>query len=93
MGTGVKVRVSVNHNSNKTMTLELQQLPSVPACLGSFKKPWYDPLCGERGAWVAGSVNGQLMAVAERKHDRWIFWLVRMLDGETLDCQEVACAS
>ena len=63
--------------------------PLVPAKLGAFKEPWYDPLAGESGGWVAGSVDGQLLAVAERMRKGWRFWLVRMVDGETLACEEV----
>jgi hypothetical protein len=66
--------------------------PSVPVKLGQFRTPWFDPMCGEKGAWVAGSIDGTLLAVAEKIRKGWRFWLVRNADGETLAYEDV-CAS
>lgn len=76
----------------KPMTFQQPIPPAVQAKLGQFKTPWFDPLMGKRGGWVAGSVDGQLLAVAEKIKTGWRFWLVSMENGETIETIDL-CAS
>ena len=60
--------------------------------LTSFTSPQWDKFSGERGAFVATSLDGTLDAIAEPLSDGWRFWLVRTSDGETLHEDQICAA-
>jgi hypothetical protein len=51
---------------------------------GDFHRPKWDKHAGESGAFVAASLDGSHEAIAEPLGTGWHFWLVRTIDGETI---------
>lgn len=76
-----------------TLTKRLPLLPTFANGLSArdFIPSAWNQYAGEAGAFVAASRCGQFEAIAEPlRQNGWQFWLVRTVDGETI--QEGYCA-